>query len=68
MEQICPSSDEATSYYGWGSTDYSNYGLIPVKDMDVTVPGIDSLPPTYESRLAYDTYVDEFVDEAKSNE
>ncbi len=43
-------------------------GLIPVRDMDVTVPGIDSLPPSYESRLAYDTYVDEFIDKAKSND
>lgn len=42
--------------------------LIPVKNMNVTVPGIDALPPTYESRLAYDTYEKAFVDKQKSNE
>ncbi|MEW8987273.1 MAG: MMPL family transporter, partial [Bacillus sp. (in: firmicutes)] len=42
--------------------------LIPVKDMDVTVPGIDALPTTYESRKAYDTYQDIFVDKKQSSE
>lgn len=42
--------------------------LIPVKNMDVKVPGIDALPPSYESRLAYDKYEDKFVDKAMSNE
>ena len=40
-------------------------GLIPVKDMELTVPGIDALPPTYESRIAYDKHVEEFIDPAK---
>lgn len=42
--------------------------LIPVKNMNVTVPGIDALPPTYEARLAYDTYEDVFIKKEKSNE
>lgn len=42
--------------------------LIPVKDMNVTVPGIDALPTSYQSRLAFDTYEDIFIDKAKSSE
>lgn len=42
--------------------------LIPVKDMNVTVPGIDSLPPSYEARMAYDTYTEEFIVKEKSSE
>jgi RND superfamily putative drug exporter len=41
--------------------------LIPVKDMNITVPGIDALPPSYQSRLAFDTYEDVFIDQAKSS-
>ncbi|MFE8703083.1 MMPL family transporter [Cytobacillus sp. FJAT-54145] len=43
-------------------------GLIPVKDMKLSVPGIDSLPTKYESRQAYDKYQEYFVDESKSDE
>ncbi|NMD69662.1 MMPL family transporter [Bacillus sp. DNRA2] len=42
--------------------------LIPVKDMDVTVPGINALPTTYESRAAYDTYQDKFIDKKQSSD
>lgn len=42
--------------------------LIPVKDMDVTVPGINALPTTYESRSAYDTYQDKFIDKKQSSD
>jgi putative drug exporter of the RND superfamily len=41
-------------------------GLIPVKQMELTVPGVDALPPTYESRIAYDSFQDEFVAKNKS--
>lgn len=43
-------------------------GLIPVKDMNLTVPGIDALPPTYDSRIAYDKYEKEFIAKDKSIE
>lgn len=43
-------------------------GLLPVKDMKLTVPGIDALPPTYDSRIAYDKYEKEFIDETRSIE
>lgn len=42
--------------------------LIPVKDMDVTVPGINALPTSYESRTAYDVYQDKFVDKKQSSD
>ncbi len=41
--------------------------LIPVKNMNVTVPGINALPPSYESRMAFDTYENIFVDQKKSS-
>lgn len=41
--------------------------LIPVKDMDVTVPGIDALPTSYESRAAFDTYEDTFIDKKQNS-
>jgi putative drug exporter of the RND superfamily len=43
-------------------------GLIPVKQMELTVPGVDALPPTYDSRIAYDKFQNEFVDRNKSSE
>ncbi|WP_078382741.1 MMPL family transporter [Sutcliffiella halmapala] len=42
--------------------------LIPVKDMNLTVPGIDALPLSYESRVAYDTFAENFVEENKSDD
>lgn len=41
-------------------------GLIPVRQMELTVPGVDALPPTYDARIAYDKFQDEFVDQKKS--
>lgn len=43
--------------------------LVPVKNMELTVPGIDALPTSYESRKAYDVYQDEFFakEEAEEN-
>ncbi|PLR98764.1 MMPL family transporter [Bacillus sp. T33-2] len=43
-------------------------GLIPVKDMNMTVPGIDALPPSYSSRIAYEKFEEEFVDRDKNND
>nr|WP_285856849.1 MMPL family transporter [Mesobacillus subterraneus] len=43
-------------------------GLLPVRQMELTVPGVDALPPTYDSRIAYDKFQDEFVDINKSSD
>lgn len=40
--------------------------LIPVKDMDLVVPGADALPTSYESRVAYDKYEEHFVEKNQS--
>ncbi|WP_223699893.1 MMPL family transporter [Sutcliffiella deserti] len=42
--------------------------LIPVKDMQLSVPGTDALPTSFESRVSYDTYVEHFVEEEKRDE
>lgn len=34
--------------------------MIPVKDIKLTIPTVDSLPTSYEARQAYDTLSDEF--------
>jgi putative drug exporter of the RND superfamily len=41
-------------------------GLLPVRQIELTVPGVDALPPTYDSRIAYDKFQNEFVDINKS--
>lgn len=43
-------------------------GLIPVRQMELTVPGVDALPPTYDARIAYDKFQDEFVEKNKSTD
>ncbi|MEH7886747.1 MMPL family transporter [Bacillus sp. JJ1609] len=43
-------------------------GLIPVRQMELTVPGVDALPPTYDARIAYDKFQDEFVEQHKSTD
>lgn len=43
-------------------------GLIPAKDMELTVPGVDALPAAYESRIAYDKFQDEFIPGNKSSD
>ncbi|MEH7441424.1 MMPL family transporter [Bacillus sp. JJ1122] len=43
-------------------------GLIPVRQMDLTVPGVDALPPTYDARIAYNKFQDEFVEQNKSTD
>ncbi|OCA84433.1 hypothetical protein A8F94_17180 [Bacillus sp. FJAT-27225] len=39
--------------------------LIPVRDMQLVIPGTDSLPANYESREAYETFMDHFQPEGK---
>lgn len=36
-------------------------GLIPAREMNLAIPGIDSLPAHYPSRLAYETFKDQFI-------
>ena len=36
-------------------------GIIPVKDMELTIPQVDSLPISYESRQAYELMDEEFA-------
>ncbi|MGA9228161.1 MAG: MMPL family transporter [Mesobacillus sp.] len=43
-------------------------GLIPVRQMELTVPGVDALPPTYDARIAYDKFQDEFVKKNKTTD
>jgi putative drug exporter of the RND superfamily len=43
-------------------------GLLPVRQMELTVPGVGALPPTYDSRIAYDKFQDEFVEINKTPE
>lgn len=40
-------------------------GLTPVKEMHLTIPGTDSLPKNYESRVAFETFRKEFQPEGK---
>ncbi|RBW69043.1 MMPL family transporter [Bacillus taeanensis] len=37
-------------------------GILPVKDMNVTIPEADALPKSYESRTAFDTYKKAFME------
>jgi RND superfamily putative drug exporter len=41
-------------------------GLLPVKQMELTVPGVDALPSSYQSRIAYDRFQEEFVASKKA--
>lgn len=43
-------------------------GLIPVKQMTLAIPGTDSLPPKYSSRVALETFKDEFIAKEKRDE
>lgn len=42
--------------------------LIPVKDMRLTIPDTDSLPPTYESRIAFEKFEDAFTVEGRKKD
>ncbi|GGF91251.1 MMPL family transporter [Paenibacillus abyssi] len=37
--------------------------MIPIRDMNLRVPGTDALPMSYESRVAYETYEATFLNE-----
>lgn len=43
-------------------------GLIPVKNISLTIPGIDSLPSNYPSRMAYETFNKNFIPKDKTDE
>ncbi|MED3562063.1 MMPL family transporter [Bacillus xiapuensis] len=43
-------------------------GLFPLKQMILTIPGTDSLPPNYPSRMAYDLFRDHFIPKDKRDE
>lgn len=43
-------------------------GLIPVKQMALTIPGTDSLPADYPSRTAIETFQKQFINENKRDE
>ncbi|KIL45337.1 MMPL family transporter [Jeotgalibacillus soli] len=41
-------------------------GIIPVKDMQLAIPGVDALPESFDSRLAYEKIEDTFLTEGGS--
>nr|WP_207789222.1 MMPL family transporter [Neobacillus terrae] len=43
-------------------------GLTPIKNMVLAIPGTDSLPPGYPSRVAIETFREEFVPKDKRDE
>ncbi|AZU64888.1 hypothetical protein CHR53_07530 [Neobacillus mesonae] len=43
-------------------------GLIPVREMILNIPGTDSLPPDYPSRIALETYQDKFIAKEKRDQ
>lgn len=43
-------------------------GLVPAKQMILKIPGIDSLPESYSSRIAYETFKNKFIPEEKDDE
>ncbi|EKN62512.1 MmpL family transporter [Neobacillus bataviensis LMG 21833] len=43
-------------------------GLLPVKQMVLAIPGTDSLPAKYPSRLALEAFQDHFIDKQKRDE
>ncbi|WP_431028277.1 MMPL family transporter [Lysinibacillus sp. LZ02] len=36
------------------------FAMVPIKDIELTIPTVDALPTSYEARQAYDTLTDEF--------
>ncbi|MCM3767292.1 MMPL family transporter [Neobacillus niacini] len=43
-------------------------GLVPVREMTLTIPGTDSLPPEYPSRVAMEKFQDHFFEKEKRND
>jgi putative drug exporter of the RND superfamily len=42
--------------------------LIPIKDLKMEIPGMDSLPPHYESRIAFEKYREHFIPKGREEE
>lgn len=42
--------------------------LIPVKDIQLAIPGKDSIPSYYESRIAFETYKEHFIPNGREEE
>jgi putative drug exporter of the RND superfamily len=42
--------------------------LFPIKDIQLAIPGKDSIPSYYESRIAFETYKDNFIPEGRAEE
>jgi putative drug exporter of the RND superfamily len=42
--------------------------LIPIKDIQLAIPGKDSIPPNYESRIAFEKYKENFVPKGREEE
>jgi putative drug exporter of the RND superfamily len=42
--------------------------LIPIKDLKMEIPSMDSLPPHYESRIAFEKYREHFIPKGREEE
>jgi putative drug exporter of the RND superfamily len=42
--------------------------LIPIKDIQLVIPGMDSIPPHYESRIAFEKYKENFIPKGREEE
>jgi RND superfamily putative drug exporter len=42
--------------------------LLPIKDIQLAIPGKDSIPPYYESRIAFETYKENFIPKGREEE
>jgi putative drug exporter of the RND superfamily len=42
--------------------------LIPIKDIQLAIPGKDAIPPNYESRIAFETYKEHFIPNGREEE
>jgi putative drug exporter of the RND superfamily len=42
-------------------------GLLPAKDMNLAIPGLDALPEKYPSRIAFETFQKHFISKEKSD-
>jgi putative drug exporter of the RND superfamily len=43
-------------------------GLIPIKDIELKIPGIEAVPPNYESRIAFEKYKENFIPAGQQEE
>jgi putative drug exporter of the RND superfamily len=42
--------------------------LFPIKDIQLAIPGKDSIPPYYKSRIAFETYKENFIPKGREEE